>query len=129
MPFVLLKYCVLSAGVGQSAIQLAHLSGYKVVTTASPRNFANVRSFGADEVFDYRDPEVVAKIKKVSGDSITKAFDAISAEASQKICAESLASSGGKVVTVEQPVPGMTDRKDVEFIRASLPVPPCYSWR
>jgi NADPH:quinone reductase-like Zn-dependent oxidoreductase len=42
------------ASVGQFAVQLAHLSGYKVVTVASPRNHAFVKSLGADAVFDVR---------------------------------------------------------------------------
>ena len=42
-----------SAGsVGLYAIQLAHLAGYKVVTVASPRNHALLKSLGADAVFD-----------------------------------------------------------------------------
>ena len=41
-----------SSGVGQFGIQLAKLSGYKVVTVASPRNHEFVRGLGADEVFD-----------------------------------------------------------------------------
>jgi NADPH:quinone reductase-like Zn-dependent oxidoreductase len=34
------------------AIQLAHIAGYKVVTTASPKNHELCKSLGADEVFD-----------------------------------------------------------------------------
>ena len=36
------------------AIQLAHLSGYKVVTVASPKNHELLKSLGADAVFDVR---------------------------------------------------------------------------
>lgn len=110
------------AAVGFFAIQLAHLAGYKVATTASPRNFDLVRSLGADAVFDYRDPDVVAEIKQVTGGSLTRALDAISDRASQRISAEVLAPTGGKVVLVSGPEPGATDRTDVEFIRAS-PLP------
>lgn len=41
-----------SSSVGQYAIQLAKLSGYKVISTASQRNHELVKSFGADLVFD-----------------------------------------------------------------------------
>ena len=41
-----------SSGVGQFGIQLAKLSGYKVVTVASPRNHELVKSLGVDVVFD-----------------------------------------------------------------------------
>ena len=43
-----------SSGVGQFAIQLAKLSGYNVVTVASPRNHKFVKALGADAVFDVR---------------------------------------------------------------------------
>ncbi|OSD08389.1 GroES-like protein [Trametes coccinea BRFM310] len=104
-----------SSAVGMFAVQLAHLAGYKVVTTASPRNFDYVKSLGADAVFDYKDPDVVKKIKDATGDSITKAVDAISLKDSQRISAEALAPSGGKVVLVLQPIPDATNRKDVKF--------------
>ena len=41
-----------STCVGLYAIQLAKLSGYKVVTVASPRNHELLKSYGADAVFD-----------------------------------------------------------------------------
>ncbi|TBU65354.1 GroES-like protein [Dichomitus squalens] len=104
-----------SSAVGQFAIQLLRLSGYKVVTTASPRNFELVRSLGADAVFDYKDPEVVSKIKAATGDSVSVALDTISENGSQTISAESLGPSGGKVVLVLTQDPNATSRKDVQF--------------
>jgi len=47
-----------SSSVGQYAIQLAKLSGYKVVTTASERNHELVKSFGADLAFDVSNPSL-----------------------------------------------------------------------
>ncbi|KAI0636514.1 GroES-like protein [Trametes polyzona] len=105
-----------SSAVGHFAIQLARLAGYKVVTTASPRNFDLVKSLGADAVFDYRDPDVVMKIKDVTGDSIRSVLDAISSKDSQRLSAEVLAPGGGKVVLVQTPVPDATDRKDARII-------------
>ena len=43
-----------STAVGHYAVQLAHLSGYKVVATASPKNHGTLESLGADVVFDVR---------------------------------------------------------------------------
>lgn len=34
------------------AVQLAHVAGYKIASTCSPRNFELVRSLGANAVFD-----------------------------------------------------------------------------
>jgi alcohol dehydrogenase len=43
-----------AGGVGSIAIQIAKHRGAEVATTASPRNEASVRGFGADHVIDYR---------------------------------------------------------------------------
>ncbi|KAH9941947.1 GroES-like protein [Amylocystis lapponica] len=103
-----------SSSVGQYAVQLAHLSGYKVVSTASPRNFELVKSFGADAVFDYKDPDVVEKIKSVTGDSIRSVFDTISDATTQGISVRAVAPGGGKVVIVLGPE--ANPRTDVQVI-------------
>lgn len=41
-----------STAVGHYAVQLAHLSGYKVVATASPNNHGALKSFGVDVAYD-----------------------------------------------------------------------------
>ncbi|MGI3783267.1 MAG: zinc-binding alcohol dehydrogenase family protein, partial [Janthinobacterium lividum] len=51
-----------STSVGINAVQLAVNAGYRVVATASPRNFDLVRGLGAAEVFDYRQRLVVADV-------------------------------------------------------------------
>ena len=67
----------LSVAVGQTAMRVAALAGYKVVTTASPHNFDLLRSLGASTVFSYRSPDVIAQIKIAMGDSLRQAFDAL----------------------------------------------------
>jgi NADPH:quinone reductase-like Zn-dependent oxidoreductase len=42
-----------SSATGTLAIQFAKLSGYKVITTCSPKNFELVQALGADIVLDY----------------------------------------------------------------------------
>jgi NADPH:quinone reductase-like Zn-dependent oxidoreductase len=44
-----------ASALGQYAIQFAKLGGFRVVTTASSKNFDLVKGLGADSVFDYRD--------------------------------------------------------------------------
>ncbi|KAL7283725.1 hypothetical protein ACG7TL_003162 [Trametes sanguinea] len=109
-----------SSSVGQFAIQLAALSGYKVVATASPRNFDLVRSLRASAVFDYADPEVVSKVKAASDDSIRFGLDTISLRESQTISAEVIAPGGGKVVHILQVIPDTTTRTDVQRIYTLL---------
>ncbi|KAI0798378.1 GroES-like protein [Xylaria sp. FL0064] len=48
--------------VGSNAIQLAVASGYEVLTTSSPSNFAHCTSLGASRVFDYRDPNLTQNL-------------------------------------------------------------------
>ncbi|KAK4697089.1 hypothetical protein P7C71_g937, partial [Lecanoromycetidae sp. Uapishka_2] len=48
-----------STSVGSNAIQLAVAAGYKVITTASPKNFDYVKKLGASQVFDYRSKTIV----------------------------------------------------------------------
>ncbi|KAI8822609.1 uncharacterized protein EV422DRAFT_524705 [Fimicolochytrium jonesii] len=83
-----------STATGTLAIQYAKLVGWKVITTCSPRNFDLVKSLGADEVFDYNDPEVINKIKAATNNSLTHVFDTISLEGSAKISAGVLAPKG-----------------------------------
>ncbi|KAL4894281.1 chaperonin 10-like protein [Aspergillus ambiguus] len=52
-----------SGSVGGYAVQYAAGLGYEVVTTASPRKFEYVRSLGASAVLDYKDDEIVSKLK------------------------------------------------------------------
>lgn len=52
-----------STSVGCNAIQLAHLAGYQVISTGSPRNHDMLRALGAEETFDYRDRSVNRQIR------------------------------------------------------------------
>ncbi|ROS75739.1 NADPH:quinone reductase-like Zn-dependent oxidoreductase [Curtobacterium sp. PhB130] len=51
-----------STSVGCNAVQLAHAAGFAVIGTASPHNHELVRSLGAEQVFDYRNPRADAQI-------------------------------------------------------------------
>ncbi|CAI5758582.1 unnamed protein product [Candida verbasci] len=67
-----------STTTGLLAIQLAKMMyNLKVITTASPKNFKLVKSYGADYVFDYNDPNVVDKIKEIGQNRIKFGLDII----------------------------------------------------
>lgn len=52
-----------ASSVGQSALQLLRWYGYRhVLATASPAHHAYLRGLGASACFDYRDPDVAAKL-------------------------------------------------------------------
>ncbi len=51
-----------STTVGQWAIQLGRVAGYKVITTASPKNHDLLKKLGATDMYDYKDETVPQKI-------------------------------------------------------------------
>ncbi|KAM0252539.1 hypothetical protein ACHAQJ_007671 [Trichoderma viride] len=89
-----------STASGILGIQFAKLSGYKVITTASPSNFDYLKSLGADAVFDYRSPTVVGDIITAAGGELTLAWDCISEGDSPKITAAVISPKGGKIGTL-----------------------------
>jgi NADPH2:quinone reductase len=52
-----------NGGVGGFAVQLAHAAGAKVIALAKAEHHEAVRKLGADVVFDYRDDDLLAKVK------------------------------------------------------------------
>ena len=89
-----------STATGTLAIQFAKLSGYKVLTTCSPHNFDLVRSLGADAVFDYKDPQSPAEIRKQTDNKLKFVFDCISVEASAKFVEAAISTEGGEYSTL-----------------------------
>eukprot|EP00123_Amoebidium_parasiticum_P021600 comp7028_c0_seq1/m.2761 comp7028_c0_seq1/g.2761 ORF comp7028_c0_seq1/g.2761 comp7028_c0_seq1/m.2761 type:complete len:334 (-) comp7028_c0_seq1:306-1307(-) len=66
-----------SGSVGSQAVQLARLSGYKVVAAASKKNEQWLKSLGATAVVDYRDSDTVEQIKKVTGGQLRYVYDTV----------------------------------------------------
>lgn len=84
-----------STATGTLAVQYAKFSGLHVIATASPRNFDLVRKLGADEVFDYKDPDCGAKIREATKDNLKLVFDTISEKSSVAISCAALSTQGG----------------------------------
>jgi len=108
-----------STSVGLFAIQLAKLAGFKVITTASPRNFDLVKQYGADEVVDYHDASsAIESIKKLTNGSIAKALDTISEGESFRISLESFAESGKRkynmLLPISEDAKKIADAKGIE---------------
>ncbi|KAI0036673.1 zinc-binding oxidoreductase ToxD [Vararia minispora EC-137] len=89
-----------SSSVGCFVLQFARLGGLKVYATCSPKNYDLVRGFGADEVFDYRDPDAAKKIKEATGGKLKHAVDCISEWGSDKFISDALSDDGGKVAII-----------------------------
>ncbi|EXJ61693.1 hypothetical protein A1O7_02122 [Cladophialophora yegresii CBS 114405] len=90
-----------SSSVGSSVIQLAVASGYDVVTTASPANYAYCKTLGASLVLDYHNPDIIPiliALLKEHGSAVVGAYDAIGADATVRQCATVLHAFGGGTV-------------------------------
>jgi NADPH:quinone reductase-like Zn-dependent oxidoreductase len=89
-----------STASGSLGIQFAKLSGYTVITTCSPRNFDLVKSLGADVVFDYRDPNSAAEIRKYTNNNLKLVFDTIALETSAAYCDQAMSTDGGEYTSL-----------------------------
>ncbi|KAF4467831.1 zinc-binding oxidoreductase [Fusarium albosuccineum] len=88
-----------STSVGLYAVQIAALFGFSVATVCSPRHFPLLHSHGAKHVFDYKDPDVIQKIRKALPE-VKYIFDTIGNETSSATASEAMSKSGGVLCTV-----------------------------
>lgn len=92
-----------STSTGSIAIQFAKLSGAKVITTSSAKNREFVKSLGAEEAFDYNDPDCAKKIREYTQDKLYFVMDCFGGATGTDICANSISSRGGHISTI---IPG-----------------------
>jgi NADPH:quinone reductase-like Zn-dependent oxidoreductase len=98
-----------ASAVGQFAIQLATLSGLRVITTASPANFDLVKGLGAVATYDYHDEDVSSKIQQEWGPDV--AVDCVSStDDAFKVVCDSMGERGGHIALVR---PATSSRNDV----------------
>jgi len=89
-----------STAVGQYAIQLAKLAGLRVATTASPKRWDLMKSLGADVMVDYKDPDVIKKLKEGTNNEIQYGLDCISEHGSIQQSQAAFRPSGGHLITL-----------------------------
>lgn len=95
-----------STSVGQYAIQLAKAAGCFVITTASPGRHEYLRQLGADLCFDYRDSDVISKIKSAVKGDIPYAIDCLSEQGSTAKTCAALSGCNPQIATI---LPGVQD--------------------
>ncbi|KAJ5624594.1 hypothetical protein N7510_000903 [Penicillium lagena] len=103
-----------STATGTLAIQLLKLSGLRPIATCSPRNFELVRSFGAEEVFDYRSSTAAADIRKHTRNSLKYVLDCISEPETMQFCYECIGRLGGRYTALEPYPSWLHTRSNVE---------------
>lgn len=101
-----------SSAMGTMGIQLAKLSGYRVITTCSPHNFDLVKSYGAEAAFNYRDADAASQIKSYTDNKLNVIWDTIALPSSAAFCAQILAPNGSYGTILNTPLP---DRPDAKF--------------
>ncbi|KUJ06283.1 NAD(P)-binding protein [Mollisia scopiformis] len=87
-----------SSSVGQYALQILRYYGYtNLLATASKAHRETLRSFGAREVFDYRDPEISSKLLAAAGGEIPFVLDCIGSKYGSIAPISKIAKKGAKV--------------------------------
>ncbi|HEX6967874.1 MAG TPA: NADPH:quinone reductase [Micromonosporaceae bacterium] len=64
-----------AGNVGSALVVMAVEAGARVIATASPQDFEYCESLGVAKVFDYRDPELAARLRRCSPDGIDVYID------------------------------------------------------
>lgn len=89
-------------------------SGYTPIATCSPKNFSLAKSFGAEHVFDYSDPETANVIRKLTGNKLRHALDCITDKDSVALCYAAIGRMGGKYASLELCPEELQTRKAVQ---------------
>jgi len=97
-----------STGVGSNAIQLARNAGYRVVATASPRNFDYLYSLGAAAAVDRNSPEAVDELVASIGERPLAGSLAIGNGSLSKVMQVAARAPGAK--RVSSAAPGLVTR-------------------
>jgi NADPH:quinone reductase-like Zn-dependent oxidoreductase len=92
----------------------ASRSGYHPITTCSPHNNALVKSYGAEQVFDYHSDTCAADIKAYTKGRLRHVLDIITDVPSQLICYETFSRVGGKYTCLERPTEVIHLRRTVK---------------
>ncbi|KAH9932578.1 GroES-like protein [Fomitopsis serialis] len=86
-----------STSVGQYAIQLLRLSGYKSATVCSSGHFDLVKSFGADVVVDRHAPDALQQIRDATGEKVNQRG---ADSASLQFTVGAMGMAGGRVISL-----------------------------
>ncbi|KAE9390166.1 GroES-like protein [Gymnopus androsaceus JB14] len=106
-----------ATSTGQYVIQFAKLSGLRIITTCSPRNFDLVKSLGAELVFDYADSYTFKHILTATQGRLTMAVDCHCAGTSLMQVPKSFGESGGNLAAL-LPIKSHIPSVKTEFILA-----------
>jgi NADPH2:quinone reductase len=119
-----------AGGVGHVALQLCRQHGNPAITTASrPESIELCRRCGADHVINYREENVVERVKAIAeGGGVPVAFDCVGGEAFEQ-CLDVIAVNGrvvGIVMTTTETIFEKLFRRNATLHLEFMGVPPIY---
>ncbi|KAK8072676.1 zinc-binding dehydrogenase family oxidoreductase [Apiospora saccharicola] len=103
-----------SSSVGTMAVQLLRLTGHRPIATCSPKNNDLVRGYGAEEVFDYHDPDCAQKIKSYTRNALAHVLDPFTDVKSIALCYAAMGRTGGRYACLEMYPDYVLDRKTIK---------------
>ncbi|KAL4910007.1 hypothetical protein BDW74DRAFT_46640 [Aspergillus multicolor] len=120
-PFPVLVYGG-STATGTMLLQVLKICGVRTLTTCSPKNFDLVRSYGADEVFDYSSPTCAEEIRSATRNNLKYAVDCITDSSTMKICYGAIGRAGGQYIALNPYPEHLATRKVIKpgWILATL---------
>ncbi|KAM4055325.1 alcohol dehydrogenase groES-like domain-containing protein [Hirsutella rhossiliensis] len=90
-----------STATATIAMQLLSLANMIPIAACSPKNADQVRAYGAEATFDYRQPDCAAKIKAFTKNNLRYALDCITTVESTAFCYAAIGRAGGKYVALD----------------------------
>lgn len=87
------------------------------IATCSPRSVDLARSFGAEKLFDYHEPNCADDIKAYTKNSLKYVLDCIATTSSVKLCYSAMGRLGGQYTALEMPPPVAGLRKSIKLDR------------
>lgn len=85
-----------------------------MVTTCSPNNFALVKSYGADLVFDYNSQTCAKDIRTSTKNALRYVLDPFGEARTLRLCHEAIGRTGGRYCALEQYQENLCSRKTVK---------------
>ena len=76
-------------------------SGFKVITTCSPKHFGLVESYGAEKAFDYNSPSCAEDIRSYTRNTLQYVVDIIAEVKTTRLCYAAIGRAGGRYVGFE----------------------------
>ncbi len=97
---------------------MIHRSGYSVITLCSTKHFAAVKALGVLEAFDHSAPNVGAKIREYTKNSLRYAWDTWGKPESAQICADAFSTDGPCIYGCV--LPTKSPRSDVTSVSTNM---------